>query len=433
MTFFSRQQNLGDSLVAISKDLPTEIHKLCMTMVTENHSSAEISRLGDNKSIRELQDRISILQKNIINRFDTLKTSMQKLETTCENLKSETNTRSASHDSRFDEVKNLSQRTFETVSDVRFENRRTRDNIAEMERSINAMSVSEDFQLVTKSRKENKEIETKNDSVKANAEIIVGDTEEEENEVTFPNKMKNAASIQHSDSNTSNSSSNQETKAPDSNSCNKELETNPIVVENESSENNPTIASKVSSNRKQKVCLIGDSLVGQLNVPLLGKGTNSYVQRLKAPKIQEIEKHMTEANDAKIIIIHSGINNLREKEQTESCVGKMLDTVASLKLAAPQAKIVISQILPVGDHDLNLDSSVLNAQLEKKLIGTHNDVIFIKHINLTDQGQIIKDYYRQDKLHLSSKGVWVFGRYLHFSILTSLNQKVGGTHYTNTK
>ena len=48
--------------------------------------------------------------------------------------------------------------------------------------------------------------------------------------------MKNAASIQqHSDSNTRNSSSNQETEAPDSNSCSKELETNPIVVENESS------------------------------------------------------------------------------------------------------------------------------------------------------------------------------------------------------
>ena len=143
-------------------------------------------------------------------------------------------------------------------------------------------------------------------------------------------------------------------------------------------------------------------------MPLLGKGTNSYVQRLKATKIEDIEKHMTEAKDAKIISIHSEINNLREKEQTESCVGKLLDTVASFKLAAPQAKIVLSQILPVGDHDLNLDSYVLNAQLGKKLLRTHNDFIFIKHINLTKQGQIIKDYYRQDKLHLSSKWVWVF-------------------------
>ena len=106
----------------------------------------------------------------------------------------------------------------------------------------------------------------------------------------------------------------------------------------------------------------------------------------------------------------------------------MLDTVASFKLAAPQVKIVLSQILPVGDHDLNLDSSVLNAQLEKKLLRTHNDVIFIKHINSSDQGKIIKDYYRQDKLHLSSKGVCVFGLNLHISVLTSLNQKVwGGT------
>ena len=105
--------------------------------------------------------------------------------------------------------------------------------------------------------------------------------------------MKNAASIQqHSDSNTRNSSFNQETEAPDNNSCSKELETNPIVIENDPSENNPTIASKVSANRKQKVCLIGDSLVGQLNVSLLGKGKNSYVQRLKAPKIGDIEKNI---------------------------------------------------------------------------------------------------------------------------------------------
>ena len=50
------------------------------------------------------------------------------------------------------------------------------------------MSVSEDFQLVIKSRKGNKKIETKNDSVKASADVIVSDTEEEENEVTFPIK-----------------------------------------------------------------------------------------------------------------------------------------------------------------------------------------------------------------------------------------------------
>ena len=59
------------------------------------------------------------------------------------------------------------------------------------------------------------------------------------------------------------------------------------------------IENKDSGNRKQKVCLIGDSLVGQLNVPLLGKSTNSFVRRLKAPKIQDVEQYTAETKNAK--------------------------------------------------------------------------------------------------------------------------------------
>ena len=64
--------------------------------------------------------------------------------------------------------------------------------------------------------------------------------------------------------------------------------------------------------------------------------------------------------DAKLIIIHSGINNLREKEETESCIKAIVEAVTCLKEAVPQANIMISKLLPIGDRDLNLKSSVLN-------------------------------------------------------------------------
>ena len=57
----------------------------------------------------------------------------------------------------------------------------------------------------------------------------------------------------------------------------------------------------------------------------------------------------------------------------------------------------------VGDRDLNVENSILNAQCEKKLFEVHND-----HSNLIYQGEIINEYYRQDQLHLSGRGVFIF-------------------------
>ena len=454
----SHQKNLGETLVKISKDLPNELQK-CITKLTENQNSnsiaKEIPRLGEIKSIVEIQEGINSLQKNITHRFDTLKSSMQKIGTTCADLKEDSNARSTIHDSRFTEIQDLSQQIFETVSDVQVENRRTRDNLAEIEKSINVMSESADFQLVTKSKKVNKGKEAPNYPIKSNtAEIIVSDNEEEDTEVIFTKKRTDLASIQDSSAtnkcaidispiqdsevpNRMNSSScskepQQEIEAQSSSSHSKEEQTH-NEIGNKPTENIPKTDNNTFANRKPKVCLIGDSLVGQLNVPLLGKGTNTFVQRLKAPKILDIDKHTTEAKDAKVIIIHCGINNLRDKEQTESCVNAMVDQIKSLKLAAPKAKQIVSKVLPVGSRDLSVESSVFNAHLEKKLLEEHNDVTFISHSNLSDQGQIIKDNYREDQLHLSSRGVLVFGGNLHRTIMVSLNQKTEERQYLNQR
>ena len=95
------------------------------------------------------------------------------------------------------------------------------------------------------------------------------------------------------------------------------------------------------------VCLVGDSLVGQLNVPLLGKSPNTLIRRLKAPKIQDIEQYKSELKDSKLIIRHTGINNIRNKEETDACTNSLVSAVTSLKEEAPNAKIVISRLLPV--------------------------------------------------------------------------------------
>lgn len=49
---------------------------------------------------------------------------------------------------------------------------------------------------------------------------------------------------------------------------------------------------------------------------MLGKSTKKYVKKLKAPKIDDIDTPTDQVKDAKMIIIHTGINNLQHKEST---------------------------------------------------------------------------------------------------------------------
>ena len=124
---------------------------------------------------------------------------MQKIVTTCVDLKEDTNARSTIYDSWFTEIQNLSQQLFETVSNVQDENWRTLDNKVEMEKSINVISAS----LGTKSKNVNKGKEATNYPIKSNtAEVIVSDTEDEDTGVIFTKKMTDLTSIQDSSATT---------------------------------------------------------------------------------------------------------------------------------------------------------------------------------------------------------------------------------------
>ena len=144
------------------------------------------------------------------------------METACTDLKRYTNARSITHKRQFDEIQTFSQKILEIV---RYENKRTRENIIEMERSINALSATGEFELVTQSRKENKEKDRKTIPGQSSTEVILSDTEEEDTEITFAKVVitNTASSSEESDvTNTSNSS--QESDALNTSSCSKEPE-----------------------------------------------------------------------------------------------------------------------------------------------------------------------------------------------------------------
>ena len=69
--------------------------------------------------------------------------------------------------------------------------------------------------------------------------------------------------------------------------------------------------------RRDKVYLIGDSISGHVNQAAQGKSTRTFVQKLKAPKVEDINKFRSRVKDAKMIIVHTGINDIRQKDLTE--------------------------------------------------------------------------------------------------------------------
>ena len=87
----------------------------------------------------------------------------------------------------------------------------------------------------------------------------------------------------------------------------------------------------------------------------LGKSTNSFVKKLGAPNIHDIGKYANDVKGAKVIVIHAGINNLRDKDTTSAIVSNLKEAVVSLREAAPGTKILLSKAAPMGERGLEIE------------------------------------------------------------------------------
>ena len=183
------------------------------------------------------------------------------------------------------------------------------------------------------------------------------------------------------------------------------------------------VERRINGTRRDKIYLIGDSIAGQVHQAALGKSTRTFVQKLKAPKIQDISKLTSQVKDAKLIIVHTGINNIRQDEPTENRVSDFVKVIKSLKEVAPESKVVVSKPIPIGDQKLDIVRNIFNASIVKELSeDSEVNVCFLDHGNLAEQAFPIKRYYRQNLVHLSPDGLDVFSTNLCRMILEVLKK-----------
>ena len=418
-----QQKNLEKFLLTFTQEISSEIRKECSQYqgLPEHQPREEDQRFKQDvtkkleeitsnqknfaASLSAVTQEATIEKKTVSSIFDGFKSSLHKLQTSCSDLKLKVDKAVLENKKECDQIQNIGKQIYDAVVEDRNESRRTREQVIDIEKAISA--ISEAATLSTINRKPKKIIDgevknnTSSEQSQQQASSAIG--EDDDIEITFAKVV--ASNKEHPQTRTS-----------------ERNDTKDIINPSTRKAEERVTHEERETDRKKMVYIIGDSIAGQLNVRELGKSTHTYVRRLRAPKIHDIEKYTEEVKNAKLIIIHAGINNLRDKESTESCINSMVEATRKLREKAPDAKLAVSKIIPVGEVEVAIDSTILNASCEKKLREIQNDVQFIDHSNLAEQGVPQKALYRQDMIHLSYRGVASFRNNIKRIIDNSLNQ-----------
>ena len=384
-----------------------DIHS-CIVKIDQMGENSKKERIFTN-SHDELKTVVLDLQKRVNSRLDSASTTIQKLETSITSAWSSMNKLSRDCTTEFHNIESKNTQILETLMEIQTDIKRTGHTSIDVEKSLTAISESDEFTRPSRPAKERTEAA----EIMPNTDNKFAELEDESvDEVIFKGAEPGKQNDSKSASTQVSEMSNEKEKIEKSkNSSNEDKETIK-TAEGKTDSDKPN-----TYTRKELVYLVGDSISGQVNPAILGKSTRTYVKKLNASKVEDLHSLNEDVKDAKMIIIHTGINNLRGKESAAE-VGKILiESITSFREAASESKIVVSKVIPIGDHEIDIDHNLFNAQNEKRLTEiSKSEISFIDHGNLAERGKPIKDYYRPDLVNLEGQGVAVFAENLEKEI-----------------
>ena len=402
-----KQQEDGKSVSNLSKAVKEDIRS-CIVKIDQMGENSKKEQIVTN-SHDELKTVVLDLQKKVDSRLDSTSTNIQKLETSITSAWSSMNKLSRDCTTEFHNLKSKNTQMSETVMEIQTDIKRTGHTLIDVEKSLTAISESDEF--TRPSRQANESTEAA--EIMLNTDNKFAELEDKpDDEVIFKGAEQEKKNDSKSASTQVSEMSNEKEKIEKSkNSSNEDKETNKNAEDKTDSD------KPKNYTRKELVYLVGDSISGQVNPAILGKSTRTYVNKLKASKVEDLHSLTEQVKDAKMIIINTGINNLRGKELAAEVGKSLIESITSFREAAPESKIVVSKVIPIGDHEIDIDRNLFNAQNEKKLTEINkSEISFIDHGNPAERGKPIKDYYRPDFVHLEGQGVAVFAENLEKEI-----------------
>lgn len=409
-----KQQEVGKCVSSLSKEV-TENIRSCVVKVEKLGENSKREQTV-NHSHDELKTAVSNFQKKVDSRFDLTRTSIQTLETSITSARSSMDKLSRDCTTEFHSLESKNTQIEEALSEISTNIRKTGHTLTEVEKSLTSISEKDEFTRPSRTVKERTcDVESTPVTDNKFAEL----ENESDDEVIFkgaePGKRKSFKSASTQVSDISNGEGTPEKSANTTNNIKEKLI---------NTEGNSDSDKRKTYTRTDMVYLVGDSISGQVNPAILGKATKTFVKKLKASKIEDLHALTDQVKDAKMIIIHTGINNLRGKDSTADRGKGLIESIASFREAAPDSKIVVSKVIPIGDHEVDIDRNLFNAENEKRLTEINkSEISFIDHGNLAERGVPIKDYYRPDLIHLAGQGIAVFTGNLEKEIIKGLRKE----------
>ena len=169
--------------------------------------------------------------------------------------------------------------------------------------------------------------------------------------------------------------------------------------------------------------VIGDSLVGDLDVNILNLGGDSTVSCLPGARPSDVVtkfRELTKKNRYKRIIVHVG-SNLIPKFAPETCSARIIDCLEDIRKLAPASKLAFSEILPkIGNH-LVPGINRINFQVIRsgKMGPSRTRYGYISHatqFTVGNTGSVDTRLFRRDGIHLTDNGRLSFAKSLNFLV-----------------
>jgi hypothetical protein len=119
--------------------------------------------------------------------------------------------------------------------------------------------------------------------------------------------------------------------------------------------------------------IIHDSMLNKLDTHRMGVDRGLFVATRRAYTIPECREALHEAKEEiepepECIVLHVGFNDIKGKDPSDCCED-FSELITLAKDLFPEAKIIVSEALPVKDKTLNRRREMLNANIKASLLG----------------------------------------------------------------
>ena len=135
----AQQRSITESLLTLPTKLSSEVHGF-VTKLKCPHDMTGKETTDSTNTCKDILTRLIDLQKNVNSRLDSLQTSLETVETSCSYLKKIEDKSSVTNKKEDENIKTMGRQLFQAITEVRDESKRTREQVANMEKSISIIA-----------------------------------------------------------------------------------------------------------------------------------------------------------------------------------------------------------------------------------------------------------------------------------------------------